>query len=89
MIQPGTMTLTLQGDREILVTRQFDAPRNLVYDAFTKPELLKRWFTGPEFASYCPQIEWLIEARFGEAVQPREGPLPRAPLSWPDGEVPR
>ena len=47
MIQPGTMTLTLQGDREILVTRQFDAPRNLVYDAFTKPELLKRWFTGP------------------------------------------
>src|SRR5207302_8861372 len=33
-------------DREIEMTRVFDAPRNLVWDAFTKPELLKRWF-GP------------------------------------------
>lgn len=35
-------------DREILMTRLFDAPRDLVFDAFTKPRLIKRWLTGPE-----------------------------------------
>ena len=33
---------------EILVTRDFDAPRHLVFDAFTKPELVRRWLLGPE-----------------------------------------
>jgi uncharacterized protein YndB with AHSA1/START domain len=37
-----------QGDREIVVTRTFNAPRDLVFDAFTKPELVKRWMLGPE-----------------------------------------
>jgi uncharacterized protein YndB with AHSA1/START domain len=35
------------GDREVVVTRVFDAPRELVFDAFTKPELVKRWLLGP------------------------------------------
>ncbi len=39
-----TLTVTTPSDREIAMTRVFDAPRNLVYDAYTKPELLKRWF---------------------------------------------
>src|SRR5438874_543510 len=43
----GAMTLTLSGDRAIVVTRVFDAPRSLVFDAMTKPEMLKRWLTGP------------------------------------------
>ena len=32
------------GDRAIVMTRSFDAPRTLVFDCLTKPELLKRWF---------------------------------------------
>jgi uncharacterized protein YndB with AHSA1/START domain len=42
----GTLKVTTPTDREIVMTRVFDAPRRLVFDAFTKPELLKRWF-GP------------------------------------------
>jgi uncharacterized protein YndB with AHSA1/START domain len=42
----GTLTVTTPTDREVVLTRVFDAPRHLVFDAFTKPELLKRWF-GP------------------------------------------
>lgn len=42
----GTLKVTAVGDREILLTRLFDAPRRLVFDALTKPELLKQWF-GP------------------------------------------
>jgi uncharacterized protein YndB with AHSA1/START domain len=46
MKNTGTLTVTTPTDREIVMTRVFDAPRPLVFDAFTKPELLKRWF-GP------------------------------------------
>lgn len=37
-----------QGDREIRMSRVFDAPRDLVYEAFITPELVKRWLLGPE-----------------------------------------
>jgi uncharacterized protein YndB with AHSA1/START domain len=39
----GTLEVTTPSEREIAMTRVFDAPRNLVFDAWTKPELLKRW----------------------------------------------
>ncbi|HZQ07485.1 MAG TPA: SRPBCC domain-containing protein, partial [Anaerolineae bacterium] len=37
-------TLTLPSDREILMTRVFDAPRDLVFKAYTDPELVKQWW---------------------------------------------
>ncbi len=40
----GSLQITTPSDREIAMTRVFDAPRKLVFDAYTKPELLKRWF---------------------------------------------
>jgi uncharacterized protein YndB with AHSA1/START domain len=46
MKNTGTLQVSTPTDREIVLTRVFDAPRHLVFDAFTKPELLKRWF-GP------------------------------------------
>jgi len=46
MKNTGTLRVTLPSDQEIALTRVFDAPRELVFDAFSKPELLKRWF-GP------------------------------------------
>ena len=42
----GTATVTLPTDEEILITREFDAPRHLVYKAWTTPELVKRWWSG-------------------------------------------
>lgn len=42
-----TLKLTTKGDREIVMTRDFNAPRRLVFDAFTKPELVKQWLLGP------------------------------------------
>ena len=39
----GKLQVTTPSDREIAMTRVFDAPRKLVYDALTKPELVKRW----------------------------------------------
>jgi len=42
----GAMTLTLPSDLEIVLTRVFDAPRRLVFEAHTKPEHVRRWW-GP------------------------------------------
>jgi len=44
---PGPAQVTLPSDREVRVTRQFNAPRKLVYDAHTKPELITKWMLGP------------------------------------------
>jgi uncharacterized protein YndB with AHSA1/START domain len=43
----NTLTVTTPTDREIVIKRTFDRPRALVWDAMTKPELLKRWLFGP------------------------------------------
>ncbi|HXA83484.1 MAG TPA: SRPBCC family protein [Candidatus Dormibacteraeota bacterium] len=41
------LQITTPTDREIAMTRVFNAPRRLVFDALTKPELVKRWLLGP------------------------------------------
>ncbi|PJZ52826.1 SRPBCC domain-containing protein [Leptospira adleri] len=40
--------IELRGETEVVLTRYFAAPRKLVFDCFTKPELIRRWLTGPE-----------------------------------------
>jgi uncharacterized protein YndB with AHSA1/START domain len=44
---PNKLEITLPTDREIRITRSFDAPRHLVWDAHTKPALVRRWLLGP------------------------------------------
>ena len=39
----GKLQVTTPSEREIAMTRVFDAPRGLVFDAWTKPELIRRW----------------------------------------------
>jgi uncharacterized protein YndB with AHSA1/START domain len=43
-VSSGTATVTLPTDEQILITREFDAPKHLVYKAWTTPELVKRWW---------------------------------------------
>jgi uncharacterized protein YndB with AHSA1/START domain len=42
-----TFKVEPSGEREIIMTRVFDAPRELVFEALTKPELVKQWLLGP------------------------------------------
>ena len=46
MTTTNSATVTLPADTQILIAREFDAPRHLVYRAFTTPELIKRWWSG-------------------------------------------
>lgn len=41
----GTATVTLPNDDQILITRAFNAPKHLIYQAYTAPELVKRWWS--------------------------------------------
>jgi uncharacterized protein YndB with AHSA1/START domain len=47
MLYPDSFTVSTPSDREIQVTRDFHAPRRLVFDAFTRPDLVRRWLLGP------------------------------------------
>lgn len=48
MNQQPALTVATPSDREVVVTRAFSAPRQLVWDCHTKPELMRRWMLGPD-----------------------------------------
>ena len=47
MTSPGDLKVAPRGDREIVITRSFNAPRALVWEAYNDPQLLKEWLLGP------------------------------------------
>jgi uncharacterized protein (TIGR03086 family) len=57
----GSAVVTLPSDTEILITRKFDAPKALVWEALTRPEHLLRWW-GPE---WCPLDSADVDLRVG------------------------
>ena len=62
MAQFGKLDIVARGDLEIVMTRAFDAPRRLVFEAFVKPEYVQRWLLGPD-GWEMPVCE--IDARVG------------------------
>jgi uncharacterized protein YndB with AHSA1/START domain len=64
--QTRTLKLSTRGDREIVMTRVFDASRRVMFDAFTKPELVTQWLLGPPGWS-MPVCE--IDLRVGGAYR--------------------
>ena len=63
---PASFKLTPQGDREIVIERDFDAPRPLVFDAFTKPELVRQWLLGPDgWTMPVCEIDLRVGGRYG------------------------
>jgi uncharacterized protein YndB with AHSA1/START domain len=57
MTSTGTATVTLPADEQILITREFDAPKHLVYEAWTTPALVKRWWSGQRGAVTLAEID--------------------------------
>ena len=64
MKNTGTLQVATPTDREIVMTRVFDAPRRLVFDAFTKPELLKRWFGPRGWSLVVCEIDFKVGGAF-------------------------
>ena len=57
MTSSGKATVTLPEDEQILITREFDVPRHLVYRAWTTPELIKRWWSGNRGETTIAEID--------------------------------
>ena len=60
----GSAVFTLPSDNEILVTREFDAPAELVFDAWTTPDLVKRWWAGDRGEVTEAQVDLRIGGRW-------------------------
>jgi uncharacterized protein YndB with AHSA1/START domain len=65
------------GDRELTVTRTFNAPAHIVFDAWTKPELLKRWWAPKSFGVSLFECEQ--DLRVGGAYRYAFGRDPKNP----------
>jgi uncharacterized protein YndB with AHSA1/START domain len=59
-----TATVTLPTDEQILITREFDAPRHLVYKAWTTPELVKRWWNAKRGEVTIAEIDLRVGGRW-------------------------
>jgi len=60
-----TLVVTTPSDREIAMARVFDAPRTLVWDAYTKPELIKRWLgTMPGWSMAVCEVDLRVGGGF-------------------------
>src|SRR5258705_10141 len=46
-MKTAALTVTTPSEREVVMTREFNAARGMVFDALTKPDLLRRWLLGP------------------------------------------
>jgi uncharacterized protein YndB with AHSA1/START domain len=57
-------TVTLPNDEQILITREFDAPRHLVYKAWTTPELVRRWWSGHQGEMTVAEIDLRVGGRW-------------------------
>lgn len=57
-------TLTLRGEDQILVTREFDAPKHLVYEAWTTPELVARWWTARRGQARSMEIDLRVGGKW-------------------------
>jgi uncharacterized protein YndB with AHSA1/START domain len=60
----GTAKVTLPTDEQILITREFDAPKDLVYKAWTTPELVKRWWSANRGEVTIAEIDLRVGGRW-------------------------
>ena len=60
----GSATVTLPADDQILITREFDAPRHLVYKAWTTPDLVRRWWSGQRGDVTLAEIDLRVGGRW-------------------------
>lgn len=60
----GTAVITTPADNQILVTREFNAPKHLVYRAWTTPDLVKRWWSGKRGTVTVADIDLRVGGRW-------------------------
>ena len=73
MTSSGKAVVTLPTDKQILIEREFDAPKELVYKAYTTPELIKRWWSGQHGAVTSVDIDLRVGGAWRYVMVANEG----------------
>ncbi len=73
MTSSGTATVTLPADERILITREFDAPKQLVYEAYTTPELVKRWWHANRGEMTVAEVDLRVGGRWRYVMVTSDG----------------
>ncbi len=72
-VSSGTAKVTLPTDEQILITREFDAPKHLVYKAWTTPELVKRWWSGHRGTVRLAEIDLRVGGQWRYVMEASAG----------------
>ena len=72
-VSSGTAKVTLPTDQQILITREFDAPKHLVYKAWTTPELVQRWWSGRRGTVTLAQIDLRVGGQWRYVMEAEGG----------------
>ena len=72
-VSSGTARVTLPTDEQILITREFDAPRHLVWEAWTTPELVKRWWNAKRGEVTVAEIDLRVGGKWRSAMVTEDG----------------
>lgn len=72
-VASGSATVTLPTDEQILITREFDAPAHLVFEAFTTPELVKRWWHAKRGEMTVCEIDLRVGGRWRSVARTTDG----------------
>jgi len=73
MKNTGTLKVTTPSHCEVVLTRVFDAPRQLVFEAFSKPDLLKRWFGPHGFSLVVCEVDFRVGGGFRFVLRGPDG----------------
>jgi uncharacterized protein YndB with AHSA1/START domain len=69
----GTARVTLPTDEQILITREFDAPRHLVFKAWTTPDLVKRWWNAKRGEVTIAEIDLRVGGKWRYVMVTEDG----------------
>jgi uncharacterized protein YndB with AHSA1/START domain len=72
-VSSGTAKVTLPADDQILITREFDAPKHLVFKAITTPELVKRWWNAKRGEVTIAEIDLQVGGKWRSVMVTEDG----------------
>ena len=73
MTSSGSAVVTLPADTQILITREFDAPRDLVWRAWTTPQLIERWWAGKRGEVQSVEVDLRVGGKWRYVMVSNEG----------------
>ena len=67
------LIIATPGDRDIVVVREFDAPRELVWLCYSKPELVRRWYGLPDWTMTVCEIDFRVDGKWRFVTRSPDG----------------